>query len=328
MLAAAAVGILVVPLWRQRRSSGRWSVVGVVAAVATVPIAVGIYTQVTTWNPVAAEHAAQGQRLVAQLAERPRRTPDDVQGWQLLARSYMALGRIRRGPRAYGEAWKRTPMPDNELKLSYAESIVLADRSTIGGDAGRMVEEVLAAEPSNPKALWYGGLVALEAGRENDVRARWSRLLQMGPPDDVAEVIRNQLADLGGVGSSGQGAPPRAAADNGPKLVFSVRLGEGRSLDQLGASAKLFVFAQAPGGGPPVAVKREPATALPGEFTLSDADSMIPGRSLGDFDELTLKALLSAKGQPPEQPGDWYAEAIVHPKDAGKIDLVIDQVVQ
>ena len=59
-------------------------------------------------------------------------------------------------------------------------------------EAGKIIEEVLAAEPLNPKALWYGGLVALELGRADLVRTRWTSLLALKPPDRVAEVVREQ----------------------------------------------------------------------------------------------------------------------------------------
>jgi cytochrome c-type biogenesis protein CcmH len=75
-------------------------------------------------------------------------------------------------------------------------------------------------------------------------------------------------------------------------------------------------------------VIRRPASAVPGEFSLSDADSMIQGRSLGAYSEITVVARLSVSGQPTAQPGDWQAEAIVRPSDTATVALVIDQVVQ
>jgi cytochrome c-type biogenesis protein CcmH len=75
-------------------------------------------------------------------------------------------------------------------------------------------------------------------------------------------------------------------------------------------------------------VIRRPVTAVPGEFTLSDADSMIQGRSLANYSELTVVARLSRTGQPTEQPGDWFAQATVRPGDQTTVALVIDQVVQ
>lgn len=326
LLTAGALAVLLVPLWWQRRASGRWSPVGVGAALAIVPLAIGLYLTVTTWDPVAYEHATEGERLVKQLAARLKQTPDDVQGWRLLANSYMALGQYAAGLDAYRQVWQRTPKPDNDLKLKVAEAEILANRSTLNGDAGEMIEQVLAEEPSNKDALWYGGLVALERGRQADARARWNRLLGLGLPERAAQIVRTQLAALG-EGAADSSSRTGAAA-KGPHIELSVRLGEGHSLDQLGPRATLYILARAPGGGPPVVVKRQPVSAVPGRFTLSDADSMIPGRSLADFDELTLVARISATGQPIAQPGDWYAQATVHPKEPQPVDLVIDQVVQ
>jgi cytochrome c-type biogenesis protein CcmH len=75
-------------------------------------------------------------------------------------------------------------------------------------------------------------------------------------------------------------------------------------------------------------VIRRPPSAVPGEFSLSDADSMIQGRSLAAYSELTVIARLSMSGQPTAQPGDWQAEAVIRPSEAATVALVIDQVVQ
>jgi cytochrome c-type biogenesis protein CcmH len=330
-LALVAIGILLWPVWRQRRSTGQWSMLGIAAAVVTAPIAVALYSTVTNWDPEIAARASEGNRLVEALAERLERTPDDVDGWRLLANSYMALGRYGDGLAAYEQAWRRTPSPDAELTIGYAEAQILTDRATLSGEAGRLVERVLGEDPSNPKALWYGGLVALEAGREDAVRSRWTALLALNPPEQVAEVVRQQLAALGGNPSAASGAATGSAAAAtapGPTIKLNVSLGAGRSAESLGPNAQLFIFARAPGGGPPLAVIRQPASAVPGEFTLSDANSMIPGRSLGAYDELTLVARLSASGQPIEQPGDLFAQTVFRPQDGGVVALVIDQVVQ
>jgi cytochrome c-type biogenesis protein CcmH len=297
-------------------------------AFAVVPVTFALYVQVTTWDPEVANRLEVGGQLVQELASRLEIDPDDVEGWLLLARSYMALGRYEQGRSAYREAWIRTPTPDTELKVAFAEAQILTDRSTLVGDAGRLIEEVLAVQPGNAKALWYGGLVAMELGREDEVRTRWSRLLQLDPPEEVGNVIRTQLAALGAA-PAGAGQPPSTEpAVSGPSIQLRVSLGAGRSIDELGPNAALFIFARAPEGGPPVAVIRDRAAAVPGEFTLSDANNMIPGRSLGNYEELTLVARLSATGQPTEQSGDWFAQTVFRPRDGGTVALVIDQVVQ
>jgi cytochrome c-type biogenesis protein CcmH len=301
-----------------------------VAAFAVVPVTFGIYKHVSTWDPQAAHRADEGQRVVAELAARLKKSPDNVEGWLLLGRSYMVLGEYEQGRDAYHEAFVRTPEPDSELKIAYAEAQVLAERSVPTGEARKLIEEVLEAEPSNPKALYYGGLAALEDGREDVVKARWSRLLELDPPEEVASILRAQLAALG---APAEGKPVSAGgasggAASGPTVQLAVTLGAGRSIDQLPPSTQLFILARAPSGGPPLAVIRQPASAVPGQFTLSDANSMIPGRSLADYEELTLVARLSRSGQPVAQPGDWEAQAKFRPKDGGTVALVIDQVVQ
>ncbi|HEY9182152.1 MAG TPA: hypothetical protein VIQ99_03070, partial [Gammaproteobacteria bacterium] len=162
-----------------------------------------------------------------------------------------------------------------------------------------------------------------ETGRADAVRTRWSALLASNPPAEIAEVLRAELANLGA-----PSAEPAAAAVAGPTIKIDVSLGPGKSIEQLAPAAQLFIFARAPEGGPPLAVLRQPASAVPGQFTLSDANSMIQGRSLANFERITVVARLSASGQPTEQPGDWFAQADVDPTDAGAVALVIDQVVQ
>lgn len=325
VLTALALAFLLVPLWRERRQSGHWSLAGLAAAFLVVPLAFGLYAAVRTWQPELLAQQSQESALVAQLAQRMAQNPDDVQGWRLLGRSYVALGNYTQARRAFEEAWRRTREPDNDLKLSLAEAYVLEDQTTLAGPVGDLIEEVLAEEPNNPKALWYGGQRAFGLGDDATARERLTRLLDLGiVPEDLARIIRAQLAQL----QAGEGSGPGSAAADGPEISIAVRLGDNVSTNGLGDDAALFIFARAPGGGPPVAVLRAPASAVPGEFVLSDRDAMLPGRSLADFPELDLVARLSATGQPLETAGDLYGEKVYRPSDGTSVELVIDKVVQ
>ena len=315
--------ILFVPVWRHKKSGGRWSIPGIVAAVLIIPLAAAMYGYVSNWDAELAERVSQENAMLDQLARQLERTPNDLQGWKLLAASYMQVGRYEEGRAAYQRVWALTREPDDELKIAYAESQILADRATLTGEAGRLIEEVLQSRPNDPKALWYGGHVALELGRDDDVRARWSQLLTMNIPEEVARVVQMQLAELD---AAARGTEPPAPI--GPEIKLSVTLGEGRAVAALGPSAQLFIMALAPEGGPPLAVIRRPPSAVPGEFSLSDANSMIQGRSLAAYPEVTVVARLSRSGQPTAQPGDWFAQTVVRPSDAPTVALVIDQVVQ
>jgi cytochrome c-type biogenesis protein CcmH len=324
LFCGVAILFLVVPIWRHRRHGGRWSIPGVVASVAIAPFAIAMYLFVSTWDAQLAQRVSQENALLDQLARRLESSPNDAEGWRLLAASYMQVGRYDDGRAAYERVWALTPRPDDELKIAYAESQILTDRASLTGEAGRLIEEVLASRPNDPKALWYGGHVALELGRDDDVRSRWSRLLTMNIPEEVTRVVRMQLAELDAAAT--QSAQPSTPV--GPEIKLSVTLGEGRSLASLGPNAQLFIMALAPEGGPPLAVIRRPPSAVPGEFSLSDANSMIQGRSLAAYPEVKVVARLSSSGQPGAQPGDWFAETVVRPSDAPTVALVIDQVVQ
>jgi cytochrome c-type biogenesis protein CcmH len=305
--------------------------IGTAVAIAIVPVAFALYKHVSNWDPAVAERAHEGARLVAALAARLQEAPEDVQGWRLLANSYFTLGRRQEALSAFEQAWKRTPQPDNDLKLDYAEAQIYADSGALTGDAGKLIEEVLATEPRNLKALWFGGFVALALGRDDVARVRWSSLLALDPPESIADRARAQLAGIGGSASGGsvaQAGDPAEAEASGPTIKLNVTLGAGRSAQQLGPNAQLFIFARAPEGGPPLAAVRRPASAVPGEFTLSAANSMIPGRTIANYPEVTVVARLSASGQPTEQPGDLFAQAVVRPAEGAAVALVIDQVVQ
>jgi cytochrome c-type biogenesis protein CcmH len=330
-LIVAALCFLLYPLGKQSRQTGRWSRSGLVAAIAIVPIAVGLYYQVRTYDPAAAKQRANEMHLVDQLATTMQQHPDNVQGWQLLGRSYLAMGIYDRARDAFQQAWQRTPNPDNDMKLDYAEAEVLTDRSALTGDAGKLIDEVLAAEPDNLKALYYGGQRALALGQDDLARARLTHMIQLGVPDSIAQVVEAQLARLPAPASESVNASGNAegqGAVKGPSVRITVKLGSQFSAKDLKPNSSLFIFARAPNGGPPVAVIRQPAAKIPGEFVLSDANAMIPGRSLSDFPELQLVARISATNQPEAHPGDLEAELAYHPGKDQTAELVIDKVVQ
>jgi hypothetical protein len=54
---------------------------------------------------------------------------------------------------------------------------------------------------------------------------------------------------------------------------------------------------------------------------------MIPGRSMSQYDEVTIVARISGSGEALEQSGDVYAEMTINPTAAETVSLVIDQIV-
>ena len=336
VLSLGALAFVVVPLWRERRRSGNWSRLGSVAAALLVPSAVLLYAGIGTWNgqPVSAPATMPAMaKLVEGLDARLQEQPDDPAGWYLLGQSYMSLSRFADARRAFREALARNPALGLELKLALGEAEVLTDPQSLAGQAGQIFEEALQVEPDNPTALWYGGLAAAATQRPDVARGRWSRLLQLDPPDALRNVLQQHLEALGGAVAEEE-EPLRLAQSEPPAgLQITLRISLAAGLDGAGIAdnpaTSLFIFARAPEGGPPVAAISDVASAIPGEFSLSDANSMLPGRSLADFEALIIVARLSVSGRPTEQRGDLYGELLYRlGEGSGALELVIDQVVE
>jgi cytochrome c-type biogenesis protein CcmH len=322
--AGGAVILLLWPLWR----SGAEIRVSTLITVAIVPV-VAIALYLGTGRPGPAEWNAERpaesspEDMIAALAERMTREPDRVEGWELLGRSYFALGRYAEAADAYEQAWQRTPNPGSDLKLAFAEAQLLSRKDSVTGLAGQLIEQVLQAEPASPRALLYGGLAAAIRGNLEQARERWNKLLASGPPEPLASAVRERLAELGGEPTS---PAPGPTADTA--IQVALKLGPDVDPGAVRTASALYVLARAPEGGPPVAVVRRSPDVIPGVVTLSDADGMLRGGSMRDFASLTIVARLSKSGQPAAQPGDVYGEATIAPSSRASIDLTLDRITE
>ncbi len=323
-LTLLALAFLLVPLWRESKRTGIQPRVAQVAALAIVPVSIGLYFLVTTFDAELAEQVPGNEfAMLDQLAARLSANPDDPDGWALLGRSYLQFGDFERARLAFDEAWSRTAEPDDGLKLAYAQTLLFTVPGAAQALAGDIVEEVLAGSPSNEAALFLGGLVAVERSQLELATQRWTALLALNPPPDIADLVRNQLLQLGGLANSP--APPAEA--QGPQITVDIEVADSIDLDGFGTGARLYVLARSSAMPAPIAVRQLPLSSLPGRILLSDSDTMLPGQSLAQYDEVSLVARISRSGQPTEQSGDAFAEAIVNPADTGVVHLVIDQLV-
>jgi tetratricopeptide (TPR) repeat protein len=122
------------------------------------------------------------------------------------------------------------------------------------------------------------------------------------------------------------GAPPAAAATaaapGGAFISGTVSIAEPLQ-HTLHKTDTVFVFARAPGGGAPLAVKRFKAADLPSQFRLDDSDAMAPGRDLSSSAKVLLVARLSASGNAIQQPGDIETPALTVKPGASGITLEI-----
>lgn len=301
-------------------------------------------------------HAADAQDAIAELAAGLEENPDDIEGWKFLGRSYRAQERYPEAAQAFERAYELAD-DDPVVMLDLGEAILFADSTAITGRAGQLFENALRLAPNNARALWYAGLAAANRGERLLAADRWEQILDTAPPDDVRQILENNIRELRAAAGAGQGeagspmaataempsqeAAPAPAAEPEPEPVApapaadvepgTVPLQVTLSPDlasQAPADAVLFIFARTPGvGGPPIAAVRRRAGDLPLTITLSDANAMMAGRQISTQEELELVARVAKGGSISESAGDLIGETTYRMDSGETARLVIDQVV-
>ncbi len=359
-MAVIAAAMVATPLLRDRRSR----VLGGVAALVLILASAGLYRLWSTWDWNAPSRPAGAGpdvlAMVSKLEARLRDQPNDLQGWLMLGRSYLALERLDDAIVAFDHAHRLGP-GSAEAALGLGEAMSLRAGGQITPPASDLFEEGLKLEPGNPRALLYAGFAAAVRGDAPLARSRWEALKALHPPPEIEQLLDARIAELdapgavvqapgGGRGEGqGSGTPPDSAgapsvggtgggvpsadasAASAPGTARAlVNLSIAPALKgRLRADAALFVFAREPGSrGPPLAVKRLTSAALGTQVQLSAADSMVAGLALAAGQKVSITARVSFSGQPAPAAGDLYGELTYDVGRDGVRDLVIDHVTE
>lgn len=305
-----------------------------VAAVALLAFAGLWYGLAGTWrtqelvelarsNPELARARAVDQ-AIERLRDRVASHPDDADAWLMLGRSYFGRGNHADAARALGRASELKAHQDPDLLVEHGEALSYAqDRSMAGAPAERFAQ-ALAIAPEHPRALWFAGIAAFQAGDSAGAVAFWERLLAQQLPDDTRATLEHSVAML----RERAGLPPAAQPRAPAPLALRLRVSVAPELAAaIGPDDALFVFAQDAAGPPmPLAVQRLAAAQLPAQVTLDDSNSMTPARKLSSADRWRVVARISRSGNAVPQPGDLEGSIEVGKADAGKpLKLVIER---
>ena len=343
VMAAIAAAVVAWPLLRDRQSR----VAGALAAVFVAVAAAGLYPLWSNWNwhapPPTQAAGPDVLAMVKKLESHMRDNPNDVQGWMMLGRSYLALERMDDAILAYDHAHQLDPA-NVDATLGLGEAMSLRAGGEITPPAAELFEQALKLAPTNPKALLYAGFGAAMRGDKADARARWEAVKAQHPPAQIEQMLDARIAELGPVAggppavmnagpagvapAAGNGAPGNGAPDTSAEATVNISIAPALKA-RLTQEAPLFVFAREPGGqGPPLAAKRLTTAAIGTQIRLTSSDSMIPGRVLTSGHTVSITARVSFSGQPLPAAGDLYGELTYDVGKDGARDLVIDQVAQ
>jgi cytochrome c-type biogenesis protein CcmH len=303
------------------RAGARGKLVAPLVAVAVPLLAIGLYLQLGETHLLTDEgqaELAQAQQaahdmanvdgMIQQLAARLQQDPDNLEGWQMLARSLLAVQRYPDAAKAFAQAI-RIAGEQPDLLADYAEALAMSGDGQIIGDPLEIVERVLAMQPMHEKGLWLAGIAAFQRGEFAVALDYWNRLGQVIPEEHpnrrlLADYMAQARARVEGgapqVAAVGDGIP--AATDTA--IEVTVELAPALA-DRLADGDTLFVFARAAQGPRmPLAIVRQAAGAFPVTVTLDDSQAMMPSLRLSGFSEVVVGARVSRSGNATPQPGD------------------------
>ena len=332
-LTVAGVIVVAVPLLRRGVTAAAPGPAPWAAVAATGLLVIGsavLYVSWSNWPWRTVTPGDSPQSMVARLARQLERDPQNLDGWLMLGRSYLALQQYPLALRAFERADRLSDGKNADALTGEAETLALTDESELNGRASRLIERALVLAPDSGKALFFGAAVAARRGDLPLARARFVKLLGMDPPADVRPLIEQQItaidAKLGGATPAGGAgvAPQPPAANPGAEVRVNVTLAP--SLTAAVGASPLFVFVRDPAHpGPPLAVKRL-ESRFPQVVSLAPSDAMIPGRAFAPGQSVQVVARIARSGNPVGASGDPLGEVTYQVGRDGLVSLVIDHL--
>lgn len=290
-----------------------------------------------TTNQTAPAHAADApsmEQLVAELQQNLEEHPANPEGWLMLGRSLKSMQQYAQALSAIEKANQQLPgSPVIMVELAEAK-LFASGNPNMGGDIRQLLETAISMDPQQQKGLWLLGMAESQAGNYNVAIRYWSSLQSMldpvsGAAQTVAQQIETATAQTSGKAATGE----VDVADESPEnhvtsaSTIPVELSLNDTLPPPPASSVLFVFVHPAGQrGMPLAVKRITGPVFPLSISLSDADTLRPGSSLAEHENLDISARVSMTGVANAASGDYQANSITIASDTTtSIVLTFDQ---
>jgi len=283
-------------------------------------------------------HASTGDQaapnideLLGRLEEKLKANPDDAQGWYMLGRSYMSLGRYAEATTALGRAYELVG-DQPTVMLSYADALAMSQGGKISGKAFELIKKALVLSPNDPTALWLAGLGYQEQGDYERAVGYWRQLEPMiaDNPESLSEVRRLIANAEQQLGYSVKAEPAEITPAPASSVSISVQVDISPTLrNQANPSDTVFIFARAASGPPmPLAVVRKLVSDLPVTVTLDDSMAMMPQMKLSSFTDVNIGARISKSGNAMPQSGDLKsADTPINTAKDKTVALSIDSIV-
>jgi len=155
------------------------------------------------------------EAMVAGLARRLQQQPEDAQGWTMLGRSYLVLGRHEASVEAYRKALALRP-EDADLMADLADALASQQEGSLEGEPAALIERALTLAPDHLKALALSGTRALRLGDKATAIRHWLRLQSMAPAEHPLRALAEQGLAEARKPSDSANSPPSTGAASAP----------------------------------------------------------------------------------------------------------------
>jgi cytochrome c-type biogenesis protein CcmH len=284
----------------------------------------------------ATENLPPMEELVKKLAAKMESQPNNMEGWLMLGRSYMAMNQPGQAIAAYERGMQVNP-ENVTLLLAYAEALAQSSGNDFTGKATALVEKAYQLDQKDPNTLWMMGIVAYQKKDFQGAIGHWEQAKGLlGPEhkdlnavDNAIDDARNQLG-LGPqlpsiVQTKDQPQPVAGGDDHAIELIIKLdpNLAAKANPDDM-----VFIYAKALSGPPmPLAAVRKQVRDLPITVRLDDSMAMMPEMKLSAFPEVAVGARVSLSGNPIAKSGDLEGEIKpVKPGQSGPVMVIIDSI--
>lgn len=287
-----------------------------------------------------APNMEQINAMVQGLADKLSKNPDNPEGWVMLARSYMNLNRIQDAVTAFSHVESKMGN-DSGLLADYAEALVATQDPANAAKAEHLVQQALALEPGNVKALFLRGGLAFSHGDYRLAVSSWEKIMPLLEPgsEDANFVLDGINKARGKIGlparkgedfqAAGAGGPVKDGKTSNPSATtISGEVTLDPALrDKAAATDTVFILARAvEGPRMPLAVVRTTVAQLPYRFELTDAMAMTPQLKLSSFPLVRVEVRVSKSGQAMPHSGDLVGASLPLKPGAKGVTLKISSV--
>ncbi|MGB7551616.1 MAG: c-type cytochrome biogenesis protein CcmI, partial [Chromatiaceae bacterium] len=158
-----------------------------------------------------AQQAASLEVMVERLAAKMEENPNQLEGWLMLGRTYVALNQPDKGAAALARALSLAPQ-NPEVMINLAQALATAANGQLAGRPAELIASALVIEPKHATGRWLNGLVAYQAGEFPLAVKRWEALaLDLDAAGEDASELRQFIAD-----AREQGGLPLATTATSP----------------------------------------------------------------------------------------------------------------